>query len=159
VSGNPTYRVIKTYQEWLATQVPMQPQEDVVLPVFYSHPGDRWAGSALVWFDDIDDEYETHSLRAVVRRRLIQSQFSIIIGVELLGDTEDSMTALQFECDQYADTIRSIIDLDIATEEHLHSPELIDSASLIATATERGMTATGCGTRTTLRVSFDARFL
>jgi hypothetical protein len=126
--------------------------------VFYVHPGGgRELGSAMVWFDDIAISTTVKPMRANVRRRLIQTEFSIMIGVHLVGPTFDS--DLQYECDMFADNIRSIVDLDIATEEHLGSPELVDVATISSTKVERGVTATGCGNRTNLRVSFHARYL
>lgn len=159
MAGNPTFAVLDAYQVWLSTQMPAQLQgpPSSTVPVYYSAPGDRAPGAAAVWFGDVSDSYEVHSLRAAVRRRLVTVEFDLVIGVWLTGATVDG--TLQRQCDEFAHSIRQIIDLDIADEEHLHSPALVDWAKVVESRTERGMTVDGVGARITMRVAFQTRFI
>jgi hypothetical protein len=160
MAGNPTFEVLDSYREWLSTQMPTMIQQRVAnpVPVYYSHPGDRHIGNAAVWFGDIRDEYEVHSLRANVRRRQVLVEVDVVIEVILQGATTGTRQ-LQREADEFAHSIRRIIDLDIATDEHLHREDVVDVAKVLSTTYARGMTADGAGCRITMRVAFECRFI
>lgn len=161
MSGNPTFEVIKRYVTWLRGHMPNQPQPSEMQPrpvgVYYSHPGDVHADMALVWVENIRWQQHIHSLRAEVRRRVVDVEFDLMVGVSLEGPTDDD--ELQFEADSLVASIVAVVDLDIASEEHLHSPDLIDMASIAETTMERGKTATGAGARATMTVEFQARYI
>ena len=162
MAGNPTFDVIDTYRTFLQTLMPIAPQlaagQVSTVPVFYAHPGDRYVGNALVWFDDIEDVNEVHSMRANVRRRVVTVDFKIIIGVMLTGGSFDG--ALQRQADEFVNSIRKIIDLDIADDEHLHRADVVDWAVLRGTGTvRRGTTADGVGTQLAMRVAFQSRYI
>ncbi len=163
MAGNPTFEVLQTYRDHLAPLMPSMPDpppgHSSLVPVFYAHPGDRFTGNSLVWFDEISDTTEIASLRATPRRRLSRVEFKIVIVTVRLGTTDDDDQSLQYTCDLFVESIRRIIDLDVATEEHLQSPSLIDAASVDGSRTDRGPTDTGRGTRLTMDVSFEARYL
>ena len=154
---NPTFEVLWSYHEFLNATMPGLQDQEIGIPVFYSHPGDRFQGDTLVWFDDIQDTYEVHSLRATSRKRLIKCSFSIFVACHLRGESLGGQ--LQYECDQRVSMIRAWIDDDIAKDQHLHREDLVDVAQITNTRTERGNTDVGCGTRTEIIVSFDARFV
>jgi hypothetical protein len=157
VAGDPTFTVLRSWVDALQAVMPGQLDSTGAVPVFYSHPGDRFAGSALVWLDDISTPSTVRPMRADRARRLITSEFAVVIGVTLEGATAG--TELQYEVDTFAASIRTVIDEDVAIEQHLHRPDLVDVAKVLGSETERGLTATGAGCRITMRVSFDARFL
>lgn len=161
VAGNPSFRIVRGYVAWLEGQMPNQTQPSGMAArkagVYYSHPGDKVSDHALVWVENIRWTVETHSLRAGVRRRQILTQFDLVIGVELQGPTDRDQ--LQYEAEELAHSIYQVIDLDIATEEHLHSPDLVDVARVVECEVERGMTATGAGVRMTTTVEFEARYI
>ena len=160
MAGAPTFEVLARYRDRLAGMMPTQPQHDAIVPVFYSHPGDQWAGSALLWFDQVEEDFEIHSMRADKRRRLTHPRFFIVAAVALEGPTDPANAAdLQLQADRFAASLRDIVDEDIALEEHLGCPDLIDVAKVVRCTTERGMFATGAGTRITITIEFDARHL
>lgn len=159
----PTFVVMKRWAEHLSGVMPpsVLPQVGAgTVPVYYSHPGDRHLGPDCVWFDRVIDDYNVVPLKAGRRRRLLTSTFQAVIEVFIEGASAASdWFDLQHDCDLQASAIRQVIDEDIADEEHLHCPDLIDVAKLVQSRTERGLTATGAGTRIILDVSFDARIL
>lgn len=165
MSGNPTYEVMANYAAWLRPLMPLQPQPVAgqsaqLTPVFYGEPSDRFAGSAVVWFGNVTDNYETHSLRAGVRRRQVTSLFEIVVSCVLIGKTDEVTSPLQQEADQFVHDIERIIDLDIATHPSaLQQPAVVDHAWLMGGTTERGVTDQGVGCRRTLRLQFETRYI
>ena len=158
----PTFTVLQRWAETLRPLMPFTIAANLVepVPVFYSHPGDRYVGPDCVWFDRVNDDYGVIPLRAGRRRRLVTSTFQVVIEVFLNGPSDPTnWFSLQHECDLQAGLIRQVIDEQIADEEHLSCPDLIDVAQLVRARTERGLTATGAGTRIILDVTFDARIL
>jgi len=165
MAGNPTFEVMATYAAWLRPLMPVQPQPvagqiAVAVPVFYGEPSDRFAGSAVVWFGNITDSYQTHSLRANVRRRQVTSLFEIVISCVLVGKTDEVTSPLQQQADQFVHDIEQIIDLDIATHPSaLQQPAIVDHAFVRGGDVERGVTDQGVGCRRTLRIEFETRFI
>jgi hypothetical protein len=159
----PTFVVLKRWADHLAGLMPasiVPTTGHPVVPVYYSNPGDRVLGPDCVWFDRINDDYDVIPLKAGRRRRLITTTFQVVIEVFLEGPSAaNDASSLQYDCDVQAAAIRQVIDEDIADEEHLQCPDLIDVAKLVRGRAERGLTATGAGTRVVLDVSFDSRIL
>lgn len=158
----PTFTVLQRWAETLRPLMPLSviPTSGDRVPVFYANPGDRFVGPECVWFDRINDDYGVIPLRAGRRRRLVTSTFQVVVEVFLEGRSNpNEWWSLQHDCDLQAAAIRQVIDEQIADEEHLSCPDLIDVAQLVQARTERGLTATGAGTRIILDVSFDARIL
>lgn len=156
MSGNPVYDAIRRYVRWVSENVGAQPDSDEPVAVHYSHPGDRHDDTVLVWVENIRWTTEIHSLRANVRRRLVEVRFDLVVGAQLEGNPDGD---LQYRCDMVTQEVIDTVDLDIATEEHLHSPETVDVAWVDGVEVERGMTATGVGARSTLTVGFRARYI
>lgn len=158
----PTFEVMHRWAETLRPLMPTQLESADLVPVWYSNPGDRTASRENVWFDQVTDDYEVHSLRQGRRRRKLRSGFEVIIEVILFGATADSVLEsepLQLRCDRQVSAIRQVIDEHIADDEHLSCADLIDVAWLVSSKTERGLVDQGVANRTTLRVEFDARIL
>lgn len=158
----PTFTVLQRWAETLRPLMPVtvDPRSGDLVPVFYAHPGDRWTGPDCVWFDRPIDSYSVGPLRAARRRRMISTTFQVVIEVFLEGPSDPTQWwSLQHECDLQAAAIRQVIDENIADEEHLSCPDLIDVAQMVTSRAERGLTATGAGTRLVLDVQFDARIL
>lgn len=162
MADSPTFTVMQTWAETLRPLMPVtvDPRSGELVPVFYAHPGERWQGPDCVWFDRPIDAYNVGPMRSGRRRRMITSTFQVVIEVFLEGPSDPtSWWSLQHECDLQAGLIRQVIDEHIADEEHLACPDLIDVAQLVSSRADRGLTATGAGTRIVLDVQFDARIL
>lgn len=158
----PTFTVLQRWAETLRPLMPISidPASGQPVPVFYAHPGDRWQGQDCVWFDRPVDSYTVGPMRAGRRRRSTTTTFQVVIEVFLEGPSDpSSWWSLQHECDLQAGLMRQVIDEHIADEEHLSCPDLIDVAQLVTSRSERGLTATGAGTRIVLDIQFDARIL
>lgn len=154
-----THIIVQRWKAELAELVPasLSPGAGRV-PVFYSNPGDRWAGPDAVWFDDFVDNYEVRAMRATNRRHQTRSTFEVVVQVLMAGGSDPEREAsLQYECDVHAADIRRAIIDHVSSEQHLSCPDLIDVAYIVDVRTARGFTDTGVGTRHVIRVGFDAR--
>ena len=141
--------------------MPTQLQSPDAVQVFYTHPGDRSNVRECVWLEpEIDETYSVTAMRTDRRRRTVRTRFNVAIQVLLEGKVDvGDVSPLQYACDMQAAAIRQIIDESIADEQHLSSPDLVDWAKLNSGRIERGMTATGVGTRLFLSVECESRIL
>ena len=162
--GDLTVDIIAGYVKWLAQQMPTNPKGDPprVVPVTFSHPGDRVVGSAAVWVGDWFGQFIIHSLRAGVRRRVLEGWFELIAAAQFDGPTLTGAViqdGLDYQVARLVYDCFHVWDLDIATEEHLQQSETVDLAWTIQNEVQRGPTANGTGIRLTSRVGFRTRYI
>jgi hypothetical protein len=161
MAGDPTVAVKRRYAAVLADLMPTATDGDGPVPVFYSFPGDTLCPREAVWLHGARTVIEQRVMRAQTRRRDLTVEFDVIVQVIAAQESEESdpSESPQAAADERAFELLRIIDEQIATEEHLGCPDLVDVARLTGTRLEYGLTDLGNGSRIVATVSFDARVI
>lgn len=161
MAGSSVFEVMDAFSGLLASRMPPIPADQQLegtpgsVEVYQSHPGDVADAPALVWFDDLEETHETPYQKAGRKRRNIQHEWSIFIGVEFRGDTTGTEgRRLQRRVDEYGSEIQRTIEEAIADDPQFGAPSHVDWGVIRRTRRRRGMTATGAGLQIEVEVEW-----
>lgn len=163
---NPIHEVKLRWLRKLATLMPPITDDPAGrrVPVFYSYPGDDYAGREFLFASGARTSSQVHSMRAEKRKRVLTCEFELVTEVLIEGrsqlvDITDPGSPLPYAADLRAEALWAIAENHIATEEHLACPDIVDKAWAGDVVNQDGVQDTGSWTRCIATIRFEARIL